>query len=262
MWHRFYSKSLLIGFIIHAATAHSALKTLPHNPYTDAGNITYYNGPYISVALNPLYLSVNELQLYNLNSGAVLTASETTFNRSQLGFGGSLGYSLVASNIPMRMELEYLYMPQIQANFNPLFSGSTPESAQIKSKISNQTLMFNMTYDFVNDSRYLPFFIGGLGFTDTLAKTRIMSNVAMAPPTTAQYYSNDNINMSWNAGLGMRVKVQKRIFIDLMYRYMRLGSINWGTLRYPNSTKGSDGVKFSAFQVYANTLSLKASMQW
>jgi opacity protein-like surface antigen len=122
--------------------------------------------------------------------------------------------------------------------------------------------MFNMTYDFVNDSKYIPFFIGGLGFTDTLAQTIISNKNPFIPQAIPQYYSNNNVNMSWNAGLGMRVKIEKHLFIDLIYRYMRLGSIDWGTLSYPNSTEETDSVSFRAFQVYANTLSLKASMQW
>ncbi len=229
---------------------------------------TFYNGTYISLALNPVYLSYSQLQLYDVSTGIPITPATQSFDPSVLGFGASLGYSLVAINVPARFEAEYIYLPKVSANFNPVYNASadanfpipdTVEQAGMSSSISSSTLMFNGLYDFVNDTRFIPYCMGGLGFTYTSTESHVANYVNLALPSA--YYRQGNTNIAWNVGVGMRVKATKRLFVDVLYRFMRLGSVDWGTLTYPNSIVGSNSFNLRANQAYGNMLSFKATWQ-
>ncbi len=233
---------------------------------------THYNGTYISLALNPVYLSYSELQLYDVRSGGLITPAIQSFDPSVLGFGASLGHSLVALEIPARFEAEYIYLPKVNANFNPLYNASPdadfplPDSvdqARMNSTISSSTLLVNGLYDFVNESRYIPYFMAGLGFTYTSTNSRVTNTVGVINPAfSPTYYSQGNTNIAWNVGAGMRVIANKRLFIDVLYRFMRLGSVDWGgALTYPNSSSGFNSFNLRAYQAYGSMLSFKATWQ-
>jgi opacity protein-like surface antigen len=227
---------------------------------------TFYNGTYISLALNPVYLSYSQLQLYDVGTGISITPATQSFEPSVLGFGASLGYSLVAINVPARFEAEYIYLPKVSANFNPVYNSGADadlplprsvEQARMNSTISSSTVMFNGLYDFVNDTRFIPYFMGGLGFTYTATESHVANNIN---PVFANY-SQGNTSIAWNVGAGMRVKATKRLFIDVLYRFMRLGSVDWGTLTYPKTPGGTYAFNLRANQAYGNMLSFKATWQ-
>lgn len=232
---------------------------------------TFYNGTYISLALNPVYLSYSQLQLYDVSTGIPITPATQSFDPSVLGFGASLGYSLVAINVPARFEAEYIYLPKVSANFNPVYNASadadlplpaTVDQARMNSTISSSTVMFNGLYDFVNDTRYIPYFMGGLGFTYTSTESYVTSNFGtINPALSPANYRQGNTSIAWNVGAGMRVKATKRLFIDVLYRFMRLGSVDWGTLTYPKTSVGSNSFNLRANQAYGNMLSFKATWQ-
>lgn len=227
--------------------------------------MTFYSGPYIALALNPVYLSASQLQLYNGHNGAILEPAIPTFDRSIASFGAALGYSLVASNIPARIELEYFYIPKFHVDFNPVFLSDNQalNPARINSTVSTNTFFINGIYDFVNDSRYLPYITGGIGYTHTATDTTVANKADLTNLNLySESYSNSSTGVAWNAGLGMRVKVKSRLYFDLLYRFMRLGSIDWGYLSYPHNPGGLDSFGLQANQVYANMLSLRGSWQF
>lgn len=229
------------------------------------GFASFYSGPYISLEVNPLYLSVSQLQLYNARNGVILEPATPTFDRSIASFGGALGYSMVASGIPARLELEYFYIPKFHVDFNPVFisDNQTLNAARMSSTISSSTFFINGIYDFVNDSRYLPYITGGIGYAYTATDTIVANNADQSNPNLySQSYSNSSTNVAWNLGLGMHVKVKSRLYFDLLYRFMRLGSIDWGYLSYPHNPTGFDSFGMRGNQVYANMLSLRGTWQF
>lgn len=226
---------------------------------------TFYSGPYISLALNPVSISVSQLQLYNGLNGAILEPATPTFDRSIASVGAALGYSMVASNIPARIELEYFYIPKFHVDFNPVFlsNNQTLNPARINSTVATNTFFINGIYDFVNDSRYLPYLTAGIGYTHTATDTSIANNADLTNSNLyTEFYSNSSTNVAWNAGIGMHVKVKSRLYFDLLYRFMCLGAIDWGYLTYPHNPTGFDSFGLRGNQVYANMISLRGTWQF
>ena len=139
------------------------------------------------------------------------------------------------SNINARAELEYTYKDK--AKFSPDLNqitfvegnNSGTESAPNGTpsffihELRTQSLMLNAYYDFKNASKFTPYVSAGAGVTH--AKNTQILNPEFAEVDSLG--SDTNNSFTWSAGAGVSYKVTENVALDLAYRYVDAGEIEF-----------------------------------
>ena len=133
------------------------------------------------------------------------------------------------SNINARAELEYSYKDK--AKFNPAIeaiqdidgSEAVNEESPFVKELKSQSLMLNGYYDFKNTSKFTPYVSAGVGVTR-------VKNATQAFFEPENMTDTDN-SFTWAAGLGVAYKVTENVALDLGYRYVDAGEVEFNN--YP-----------------------------
>lgn len=133
------------------------------------------------------------------------------------------------SNINARAELEYSYKDK--AKFNPAIeeiqvidgSEAVNEESPFVKELKSQSLMLNGYYDFKNTSKFTPYVSAGVGVTR-------VKNATQAFFEPENITDTDN-SFTWAAGLGVAYKVTENVALDLGYRYVDAGEVEFNS--YP-----------------------------
>ena len=140
------------------------------------------------------------------------------------------------SNANARAELEYTYKDK--AKFNPALNkvslnfDGTPEEVELPEGVSSlfinelrtQSLMFNAYYDFKNTSKFTPYVSAGAGVT------RVKNTQTLNPQLSEETnlgLSDTSNSFTWSAGAGVAYKVTENVALDLAYRYVDAGEIEF-----------------------------------
>lgn len=129
-----------------------------------------------------------------------------------------------------RGELEFLVNKNITFSaFPALAAPAVPTN--LSTEIKNSTILFNFYYDFEGYDRFRPFVTGGLG----VSVSSVQSTITPPPfGTTATSGTLRTGRFAWQLGLGFRVSVFRRWFVNVSYRYINLGPVQ---LRPPNTSR-------------------------
>jgi len=123
-------------------------------------------------------------------------------------FSGFLGYSL--ENLPVRLEGEGFYQGH-DADTSTAYG----ISGEARAERASYGLLFNVYYDFVNDTRLTPFVGAGIG----------ASRVEVTD-VTDNFKSVKDLVFAWQVGGGLAYAITDRVFADLKYRYYRTSDIS------------------------------------
>ncbi len=134
-------------------------------------------------------------------------------SKSQTGLDLAIGYVFAKD---FRGELEYLVNKNFSYTSQPIFT--TVPSGQISSLIKNNTVLFTFYYDFLYD-RFRPYVMGSLG----ASSNDVTTNVSPALPSGSSF-TRRVVQFSWGVGVGFRVSIFTRWFMDFNYRYVQLGN--------------------------------------
>lgn len=161
------------------------------------------------------------LGLSILNDTAVTTSdliTGDTFN-DQVEFdpglyiGGTGGYDFGFIRLEGELSYKHAEIATITADTGSRFGN--PDGS-----LGALAMMFNAFFDLHNDSPITPYFGGGIGFanlhlSDTFG-TEIINGVASRP---LLYPSDDTTVFAYQAGAGMEIAIQRKVSLDLGYRY-------------------------------------------
>ena len=140
------------------------------------------------------------------------------------------------SNVNARAELEYTYKDK--AKFSPSINKVTVEfdgnsetidapegiSSFFINELRTQSLMFNAYYDFKNTSKFTPYVSAGAGVT------RVKNTQTLNPQFSEEVnlgLSDTSNSFTWSAGAGVAYKVTENVALDLAYRYVDAGEIEF-----------------------------------
>lgn len=140
------------------------------------------------------------------------------------------------SNVNARAELEYTYKDK--AKFSPSINKVTVEfdgnsetidapegiSSFFINELRTQSLMFNAYYDFKNTSKFTPYVSAGAGVT------RVKNTQTLNPQLSEETnlgLSDTSNSFTWSAGAGVAYKVTENVALDLAYRYVDAGEIEF-----------------------------------
>ena len=104
----------------------------------------------------------------------------------------------------------YIFDEYFRADLNLRFKGSEDNKAKTV-KAKSTALFLNGYVDLPNSTMFSPYATVGMG----AAKSKFKQSTVKLSKTTFAY----------NAGLGVRAKIQDNLFADLGYRYNNLGNI-------------------------------------
>lgn len=136
-------------------------------------------------------------------------------SRSQTGLEIAVGYIWEED---FRGDLEYLVNKTFNYNANPIATNSS--FGNFSAQIKNNTLLANVYYDFLID-RFRPYVTGGIGVSENTVSTSLSP---VPPPPNTGSSTKRVAGFAWQLGVGFRVSMFSRWFVDASYRYIRLAS--------------------------------------
>lgn len=160
-------------------------------------------------------INSSTLALDNIRNRSIgLDAPGTVFKRhatkSQIGLELAIGYSWERD---FRGEIEYLVNKNFNFSASPILSTAPPRSLSVE--IKNNTFLANVYYDFSGYDRFRPYLTGGLGASVNSVRSNLNPGVS---------FTNNWVNFAWQLGIGFRVSMFTRWFVDIKYRYIRLAN--------------------------------------
>lgn len=153
------------------------------------------------------------------------------------------------SNVNARAELEYTYKDKAKftPNINKVVIEAEDDSEIIDmpsgtpsifiNELKSQSLMLNTYYDFKNSSKFTPYISVGAGVTRIKNKQTFNPEFIEEIEDTLSDTSN---SFTWAAGIGVAYQVTKNVALDLGYRYVDAGEIEF------NNDFSEDGVNFKS----------------
>lgn len=222
-------------------------------------NNASYEYEEVDTYINP---DVTEVDTYTDNVKLKDSNNTQAISAFALGFDFS-----TMSSINARAELEYTYKGK--SSFSPdITSGSTTyygkvidnsdgstldeyndsysygsRSGYITNEIRSHQLMLNGYYDFKNTSKFTPYLGAGIGLTHLKNKV----TVDYDDPGT-----KSDTNFTWSVGAGVGYALTPNLSMDLGYRYVDAGNIEFST----SSTYTDPSYSFTE----TNTIKTKADL--
>ncbi len=148
------------------------------------------------------------------DSGGAINKKRTTDNLSGLEL--AIGYSWSEN---FRGDLEYLVNKNLNYSASPVLSGAGVTPRELDAIIKNNTVLANVYYDFAALERFKPYVTGGIG----VSVNSIQATLTPAPSAGASN-TQRALRISWALGAGMRIGIFSHWYMDLSYRYIRLGN--------------------------------------
>ncbi len=178
-------------------------------------------------------------------SGALANVNQTSGTDTTGVFGAAVGLNLKKWGAPVRAEVEYAYRTDFNYNPNPNFVNAALPSKSTNS-VTTQTLLVNGFYDFDTGTKFTPFVGAGIGaaFLNTSTKGTVISTGA------TENVSNSRTNFAWSVGAGVNYAIDTHWSADLAYRYLDLGSVDFGNT-VTSASKGQMTGDFTAHEVLA-----------
>lgn len=173
-------------------------------------------GPYVSG-----FLGVNVLQNTDVSGtdfGGVPINDRVEFDPG-INVGGSGGYDFGY----FRLEGELSYKHAEISAVNDRISSA--RFASTRGSLGAFAAMANAFFDLHNDSPVTPYFGGGLGFA-----TLHLSDVTGIPAGGTRgtlYLEDDDTVLAYQVGGGMEIALNRRISLDLGYRYFATDNANF-----------------------------------
>lgn len=186
----------------------------------------------------------NKNFLYNSEAERTVTKNKDTSENVHPNVSAAIGFDFSKiSNLDVRTELEYAYKDK--AKYNPNISSisaggrvrvpPTNIRSPFVNEISNQSLMINAYYDFKNTSKFTPYLSAGAGISRVKNNTSsLLDEDRFDEPKTN--FSDTSNSFTWSAGAGVSYKMTENLALDLAYRYVDVGEIEFKNVVAENIT--------------------------
>ena len=103
----------------------------------------------------------------------------------------------------------------------------------VKQRTKNFTLFWNGYIDAENESGFVPYLTGGIGYSRLFPGRATETSSGGA---VAVFNGRASNNFAWNVGAGSKVKLADNVALDLTYRYTTLGRV-----KFSDSVEGPYG---------------------
>ena len=219
-----------------------------------------------SDVLSPLYFQfgggLTRQHTKNWKSVFHFPVTSTVTNRSvapddtsEHGYIASLGVGYALPQIPLRLDLTYIYLGRL--TYNWMDSLETDNDTQpAYAKMDSHVAMFNASWDFINRSAWIPFVTGGVGVA------RIANQFTWSDPNAFNYGQNHVVsdwhtkyNLAWQVGAGVYYQLNAHWWVGALANYMNLGATK---IYFRN--ENTDALSFDAVKL--SNVSLLASLVW
>ena len=162
----------------------------------------------------------NVSRFSNLSPGANAggQVNETAIRTYQNRASFALGYDAQAC----RLELEYIRLSKMYYRVTPMLLniGSTEG---IDATIRSYAWFLNLVFDLRGVAeRFYPFALVGIGG----AYNRVSSVLINRPANTIENGRQSNFHMAYGLGVGVRLGLTSRLYVDTQARYLKLGYTN------------------------------------
>ena len=157
-------------------------------------------GFYGSIKAGGSYLDATK----SLSSNSTGNSASSKFDREAGAVGIAAGYNWMDGDLPLRTELEYMYTGDYKYKYSD-------SNATLTDKITLQTLMLNVYWDFYNSTSFTPYVNAGAGAAWVQEKFSASTVGAPSSKTTT--------NFAFNVGAGVGWSLTESVILDLAYRY-------------------------------------------
>ncbi|CAI3937018.1 Opacity protein LomR and related surface antigens (LomR) (PDB:1Q9F) [Commensalibacter communis] len=196
-----------------------------------------------------------------------------THTNARLGGGIAVGYNFDNHfNIPIRAEIDVMarmsdssnYLRDRQLLHYPWLEGKTDYENRINNKVQLNTFMVNTFYDFKNKSAFTPYIMAGVGLAslEHTSKPSVLYTDYDSANRITGYYKNNikashrTNNFAWNAGAGVRYKINNNFDLDISYRYLGAGKSSLTTWKQAPSVYFFRGYEKSKIKVVTQDIML------
>ncbi len=219
----------------------------------------WIHGIYLHPSLGYAFASVSDIEDTTVNTDPniippTLSNDSTKDNIAQ--FGIALGYQFRNSGLLNRVELAYTYRSNFDYNEPTFYNFNDPfnvNNTSLNSTIKNQTLLLKGYYDINFGSPFIPYLQAGLGVSrNSVSGSSTATNPFLSPNTVS--FNNTETNFAWDAGLGLRLKMNEHVSLQAGYEFDWLGKLNWTAATFNSSGPSSNPISSDRF--FANVLDL------
>ena len=151
-------------------------------------------------------------------------------NSAVFGGGLAIGYDLLElTHHPVRLELDLVARGGISSDYNLFKIDTAAESStdDATNKVSLNTVMLNVYYDFINQSAFTPYISGGIGYASIKHKTTVTNiwneKVSGYSEVNKSDFSKTTNTIAWSLGVGVNYTINDDFVVDLGYRYLDAG---------------------------------------
>jgi len=173
------------------------------------------------------------------------------------GYLTSFGAGYALQKIPLRLSLNYLYFSQIRYHWMDATTGSHDDQHDT-GKVNVQAGLFDVTYDFINRTRWTPFVKAGIGFA------HIATHFIWTDPNASGGSQNNmntgwhsNNKFTWEVATGVNYRLNPSWLVGVSATYLDLGTVQFYEYR---PTIDSSWIYFNAVKL--KNLSLMANITW
>lgn len=160
-------------------------------------------------------IGLSQMAIKNIHGNgtyAAETVNKTSADEDVTPFSLAYGNKLSDGPFPLRMEIELSFRSVLDYTTYDLFVGS-PTIDFASSDLTSHTLFANLYLDLLPEANIVPYVSGGIG----ISRNSWESNVAFIVG------SETTTGLAWNIGGGIGMKLNRRLMLDLSYRYIDLG---------------------------------------
>ncbi len=179
----------------------------------------------------------------SMDTGGKL-AKSYSFYDTALGLAIAAGYDFYPRfDVPIRMDLEYALRTTVQGQGSyDLTPFEINESLELNSYINVQTLMLNLYYDFYNSTRFTPYVTAGVGMAFVDSSFFLSSDADFLSAghsiDIGLGKSKSLTNFAWQVGAGVSVALSPHASLDLGYRFLSLGNMDYDVASLSNAGLG------------------------
>jgi len=196
----------------------SALVLIPSIANADGERSNFY----VSGKLGASFMDIDDIKN---TSGVVRPARINIDYEDDTVFAAALagGYDWSGQGVPIRTEIEYTFRSGFDYDPNPTFvNAATPSRAE--SDFNAHTFLINAFYDLKNGSEFTPYVGGGFGMALNHSDVTY-TNLATGESEEAEETALD---IAGHVGGGVGYTINERTTLDLGYRYLWLGDVEYG----------------------------------
>lgn len=152
-------------------------------------------------------------------------------------YGLALGYQF---NQSFAADISFDYRAKYKNDFNSYLEDFDSDSTW-QTNIKSQAIMANIYYNFAHWNNFTPYIAIGAGVSKNSTSN---SNVLLhdfIPATSITLYGDNQIDLAYKVGCGIKYKIQEKFSISLQYQFVNLGKIKTsGIFAAPNGANHFD----------------------